>query len=76
MAVCDAGNIYLFVRSIVYDLDVQQEAVTFMYEDNKGVIHMGNAQKPTSRTQHMSGLNMISSRLLVSIQRAMLTQTL
>ena len=48
MTVCDAGEISLFVRNILYDLEVPQEAVIFLYEDNKGAIVMGNAQKPTT----------------------------
>jgi hypothetical protein len=53
MVASDAGKIALFVRSILYDLDVPQEAATFLYEDNEGCIGMGNAQKPTTRTRHM-----------------------
>ena len=53
MAAADAGKIALFVRSILMDLDVPQEAATFLYEDNEGAISMGNAQKPTTRTRHM-----------------------
>ena len=53
MAASDAGKISLFVRSILLDLDVPQEAATFLYEDNEGAISMGNPQKPTSRTRHM-----------------------
>jgi hypothetical protein len=43
----------LFVRSILWDLDVPQEAATIAYEDNDGCTSMGNAQKPTARTRHI-----------------------
>ena len=53
MAACDVGRISLFVRSILWDLDVPQEAATVAYEDNDGCTAMGNAQKPTPRTRHI-----------------------
>ena len=43
----------LFVRSVLWDLDIPQEAATLLYEDNDACTAMGNAQKPTPRTQHM-----------------------
>jgi hypothetical protein len=43
----------LFVRSILWDLDVPQEAATIAYEDNDGCTTMGNAQKPMTRTRHI-----------------------
>ena len=53
MAACDVGRMSLFVRSILWDLDVPQEAATIAYEDNDGCTAMGNAQKPTTRTRHI-----------------------
>ena len=53
MTASGAGKIALFVRSILYDLDVPQEAETLLYEEHEGCIGMGNAQKPTTRTRHM-----------------------
>jgi hypothetical protein len=53
MAACDAGKICLFVRSVLHDLGVPQEAASVLYEDNEGAIGMENAQKPTQRTRHM-----------------------
>ena len=53
MAACDVGRMCLFVRSILWDLDVPQEAATVAYEDNDGCTAMGNAQKPTTRTRHI-----------------------
>jgi hypothetical protein len=53
MAACDVGCMSLFVRSILWDLDVPQEAATIAYEDNNGCTAMGNAQKPTARTRHI-----------------------
>ena len=53
MAACDVGRMSLYVRSILWDLDVPQEAATVAYEDNDGCTAMGNAQKPTTRTRHI-----------------------
>jgi hypothetical protein len=50
MATCDVGCMSLFVRSILWDLDVPQEAATVAYEDNDGCTAMGNAQIATART--------------------------
>ena len=43
----------LFIRSILWDLNIPQEAATITYEDNDGCTAMGNAQKPTNRTRHI-----------------------
>jgi hypothetical protein len=43
----------LFIRSILWDLNIPQEAATVAYEDNDGCTSMGNAQKPTPRTRHI-----------------------
>jgi hypothetical protein len=43
----------LFIRSILWDLDLPQESATIAYEDNNGCTAMGNAQKPTARTCHI-----------------------
>jgi len=53
MAAYDAGKMILFVRSILWDLGIPQEAATIMYEDNDACTAMGNAQKPTPRTRHI-----------------------
>jgi hypothetical protein len=53
MAACNVGTIILFVQSILWDLNVPQEAATLLYEDNDGCTAMGNAQKPTPRTRHI-----------------------
>jgi hypothetical protein len=44
----------LFVHSILWDLDVPQEAATIAYEDNDGCTAMGNAHKPTAWTLHIN----------------------
>jgi hypothetical protein len=44
MAACHIGRMPLFVRSILWDLDIPQEAATITYEDNDGCTAMGNAQ--------------------------------
>jgi hypothetical protein len=53
MAAYDTGKMILFVRSVLWDLGVPQEAATVLYEDNDACTAMGNAQKPTPRTRHM-----------------------
>jgi hypothetical protein len=45
MATVDVGRLCLFVRSILWDLDITQEAATVAYKDNDGCTAMGNAQK-------------------------------
>jgi hypothetical protein len=42
----------LFVRSILWDLNIPQEAATIAYEDNDRCTAMANAQKPTTRMHH------------------------
>jgi hypothetical protein len=53
MAACDTGKMILFVRSILWDLNIPQEAATLLYKDNNACTAMGNAQKPTLRTCHI-----------------------
>ncbi len=43
----------LFLRSILWDLNILQDAATLLYKDNNGCTAMGNVQKPTPRTQHI-----------------------
>ena len=50
MATCDAGKMILFVRSIMWDLGIPQQAASILYEDNDAATAMANAQKPTNRT--------------------------
>ena len=53
MAAYDTGKMILFVRSVLWDLNIPQEAATILYEDNDACTAMGNAQKPTPRTRHI-----------------------
>jgi hypothetical protein len=53
MAACDIGRMCLYVRSILWDLDIPQEAATVAYKDNDGCMSMANAQKPTPLTRHI-----------------------
>jgi hypothetical protein len=53
MAAYDTGKMILFVRSVLWDLDIPQEAVTLLYKDNDGCTAMCNAQKPTPWTRHI-----------------------
>ncbi len=56
MAAYDTGKMILYVRSILLDLGIPQEAATatVMHEGNDACSAMGNAQKPTSCTRHMN----------------------
>jgi hypothetical protein len=53
MAAYETGKMILFVRSILWDLGIPQEAATVLYEDNDACTTVGNAQKPTPQTQHI-----------------------
>jgi hypothetical protein len=59
MAACDVGRMCLFIRSILWDLNIPQEATTVAYEDNDGCTAMGNAQKPTPRILVAAGVVLI-----------------
>jgi hypothetical protein len=50
MAAYDTGKKILFVCSILWDLDIPQEAAMVLHEDNDACTAMGNAQKPTPCT--------------------------
>ena len=53
MAASDAGKMSLFLRSLLHDLHIPQNAATVLFEENEGAIGMAMAQKPTTRTCHM-----------------------
>jgi hypothetical protein len=53
MAAYELGKMLLYMRSILWDLNVPQEAASRLYEDNDACTAMANAQKPTSCTHHM-----------------------
>ncbi len=48
-----AGKLFLFVRSVMWDLGVPQCSASIAYEDNDACTAMANSEKPTSRTRHM-----------------------
>lgn len=52
-AACDAGKAILYVRSILDEINLDQDQATTLYIDNNGALLMGNAQQPTRRTRHM-----------------------
>jgi hypothetical protein len=53
MAAYKLGKMVLYVRSILWDLNVPQEAASQLYKDNDVCTAMANVQKPTSCTRHM-----------------------
>jgi hypothetical protein len=50
----DGARMSLFLRSVLYDLDIPQDAATTLYEDNEGATTMANAGKPTPRSRHIN----------------------
>jgi hypothetical protein len=53
MAAYKVGKMLLYVRNILWDLNVPQEAASWLYKDNDACTAMANTKKPTSCTQHM-----------------------
>jgi hypothetical protein len=54
MAMYNLAKMLLYICSIVWDLNVPQEAASKLYDTNScTATAMANAQKPTKRTQHM-----------------------
>ncbi len=53
MAAYELGKMLQYVRSILWDLNIPQEAASRLYDDSNVCKAMANAQKPTSRTHHM-----------------------
>ncbi len=53
MAACDIGKTIQYIQSILWDLNIQQEVATILYEDNDGCTAMGDTQKPTPQTTHI-----------------------
>jgi hypothetical protein len=49
----DGGRMSLYLRSILWDLGVPQDAATILYEDNDGATAMANAGKPTPCSHHI-----------------------
>jgi hypothetical protein len=53
MGASDYGCMILFVRSILWNIKLPQEAETILYKDNNACIAMAMAQKPTPCMHHM-----------------------
>ncbi len=53
MAAIKLGKMLLYMCSNLWDLNVPQEAASWLYEYNNACTAMANAQKPTSCTRHM-----------------------
>jgi hypothetical protein len=49
----DGGKMLLYLRSLLKDLGFEQPNPTHMNQDNRGTIHMANAQAPTRRCRHI-----------------------
>jgi hypothetical protein len=47
MAASDAGKMLLFFRSILWDLEIPQQAASILYKGNDTCTVMTNSQKPT-----------------------------
>jgi hypothetical protein len=53
VAACDTAKMILFFRSLLEDIEMEQESATVLFEDNNGALMMANAQQPTKRTRHI-----------------------
>ena len=52
-ALCDAGKMTLYVRSVLDELGIDQEEATHVFEDNQACLQLVNASQPTRRTKHI-----------------------
>ena len=52
-ALCEAGKMTLYVRSILDELGIDQLAATHVFEDNDGCLNLVTANQPTRRTRHI-----------------------
>jgi hypothetical protein len=43
----------IYIRSVLWDLNIPPKTVTITYEENNACTAMANAQNPTPRTHHM-----------------------
>ena len=53
MAAYELGKMLFYVRNILWDLNVPQEAASWLYKDHDACTARANGQKLTSRTRHM-----------------------
>ena len=53
VAVCDVVKTSIYIRTILEELELEQEHETIIYENNDGTLLMANAQRPTRRTHHL-----------------------
>ena len=53
VALCDAGKMVLYARSILNDLNAPQYKATILFENNRGALLMAKQRQPTKRTRHM-----------------------
>jgi hypothetical protein len=53
MAACNTGKMSFYIGSVLWDLNIPQEAATITYEDNDACTAMANAQKPAPHTHYM-----------------------
>ena len=52
-AAAEADKFILYVRSILEEINMEQQYATTLYEDNRGALLMANAQQSTKQTRHM-----------------------
>ena len=52
-AACNAAKAILYIRSILDEINIQQDEATTFFIDKNGALLMANAQQPTQRTRHM-----------------------
>ena len=72
MATYDTGKIILFVRSVLWDLNIPQEAATLLYEDNDGCTAMdhGHITLISNTSPCVNGLSVTLSSSITPIPQS------
>ena len=73
IAANEAGNLSLYLRLMLNDLDIPQDSEIALYEDNTTEIAMANPQCPTCRTSHMNIKHCVRLDWVVTDQLLLLT---
>ncbi|KAL7524416.1 hypothetical protein ACHAWF_000941 [Thalassiosira exigua] len=53
MAACNLGCMMLYVHSVLWGVDIPQEAAKLLYENNDACTAINNAQTPTTHMRHI-----------------------
>lgn len=63
IAACEAGKYILYVRTILEEIGMPQEAASILYEDNQGALLMANARNDPLSALDMSMFATSSSKI-------------